>query len=280
MNCASQPSTWVNSLAPPSRERVVVLVPDDTEELTAEAQEAYAVATQKLALEARRFEQAHLVREESEPHRLADRTCGLGEPELLGRLPRGNSATGNTTVALTDNDHRLFAENRRTQIDMRLAKIFRFGATRADVGVDIGNLLNTNYATGFEDTYQFGQPDGGTWRMEFGGYYLHQLVRTPDGWRSRELVEEHAGDLPEHVRARVLGEALDRLDELRPALLSPTAGVAYRVFLDPSWPPVTPESIRTCSVGVGRVIGCPRPGRSERLGAGWGPVRWRQRSVR
>ena len=38
------------------------------------------------------------------------------------------------------------------------------------------------------------QPDGGTWRMEFGGYYLHQLVRTPDGWRSRELVEEHAWD--------------------------------------------------------------------------------------
>ena len=38
------------------------------------------------------------------------------------------------------------------------------------------------------------QPDGGTWRMEFGGYYLHQLVRTTDGWRSRELVEEHAWD--------------------------------------------------------------------------------------
>jgi hypothetical protein len=46
---------------------------------------------------------------------------------------------------------------------MRLAKIFRIGSTRADVGVDIGNLLNTNYATGFEDAYQFGQPDGGTW---------------------------------------------------------------------------------------------------------------------
>jgi hypothetical protein len=25
---------------------------------------------------------------------------------------------------------------------------------------------------------------------EFGGYYHHTLVRTPDGWRSRELVEE------------------------------------------------------------------------------------------
>ncbi|EFQ82396.1 hypothetical protein HMPREF0063_12558 [Aeromicrobium marinum DSM 15272] len=36
------------------------------------------------------------------------------------------------------------------------------------------------------------QPDGSTWRMEFGGYYLHRLVRTPEGWRSRELVEERA----------------------------------------------------------------------------------------
>ena len=38
------------------------------------------------------------------------------------------------------------------------------------------------------------QPDGSAWRMEVGGYYLHQLVRTPDGWRSRELVEEIAWD--------------------------------------------------------------------------------------
>jgi hypothetical protein len=83
--------------------------------------------------------------------------------QLLGRLPRGASPTGNTIINLHDNEHRIFADNRRTQIDMRLAKIFRFSSTRADVGVDIGNLLNTNYATGFEGTYQFGQPDGGTW---------------------------------------------------------------------------------------------------------------------
>lgn len=38
------------------------------------------------------------------------------------------------------------------------------------------------------------QPDGTTWRMEVGGYYVHQLVRTPDGWRSRELVEEMVWD--------------------------------------------------------------------------------------
>lgn len=38
------------------------------------------------------------------------------------------------------------------------------------------------------------QPDGSAWRMEVGGYYRHQLIRTPDGWRSRELVEEIAWD--------------------------------------------------------------------------------------
>ena len=34
------------------------------------------------------------------------------------------------------------------------------------------------------------QPDGSAWRMEVGGCYLHQLVRTSEGWRSRELIEE------------------------------------------------------------------------------------------
>jgi hypothetical protein len=38
------------------------------------------------------------------------------------------------------------------------------------------------------------QPDGSAWRMEVGGSYLHQLVRTPEGWRSRELIEEISWD--------------------------------------------------------------------------------------
>jgi hypothetical protein len=41
---------------------------------------------------------------------------------------------------------------------------------------------------------QIAQPDGSKWHMDVGGYYLHKLVRTPDGWRSRELVEELAWD--------------------------------------------------------------------------------------
>jgi len=34
------------------------------------------------------------------------------------------------------------------------------------------------------------QEDGTERLWEFGGYYRHKLVRTPQGWRSRELVEE------------------------------------------------------------------------------------------
>ena len=84
----------------------------------------------------------------------------------LGRLPPGGGATGNTTVDILDSDHRLFADERRTQIDMRFAKILRFGSRRLDVGVDLGNLLNTNYPTTYENAYQYSVGNtalGGTW---------------------------------------------------------------------------------------------------------------------
>jgi hypothetical protein len=85
---------------------------------------------------------------------------------LLGRVPPGGTPGGNTNVALFDNEHRLYADNRRTQIDMRVAKVFRFGKTRLDVGVDGENLLNTNYTTAFDNTYQYSVGNtglGGTW---------------------------------------------------------------------------------------------------------------------
>jgi hypothetical protein len=86
--------------------------------------------------------------------------------QQLGFLPLGSTATGNTNVALLDNEHRLYADERRTQLDMRVAKIFRFGKTRLDVGVDGENLLNTNYTTAFDNTYQYTVGNtglGGTW---------------------------------------------------------------------------------------------------------------------
>ena len=89
-------------------------------------------------------------------------SCPAAEPNclslrnLLGFLPPGQLATGNTNIDLTDSDHRLFGEGRRTQVDMRFAKVLRFGRTRTDVGVDLWNVFNTNYATGYEDTFTVG----------------------------------------------------------------------------------------------------------------------------
>jgi hypothetical protein len=39
------------------------------------------------------------------------------------------------------------------QVDMRFAKILRFRRTRVDIGVDVNNVFNTNYATGYNTTY-------------------------------------------------------------------------------------------------------------------------------
>ena len=33
-----------------------------------------------------------------------------------------------------------------------------------------------------------GMPDGATWFC--GGYYNHELVRTPEGWKSARLIEQ------------------------------------------------------------------------------------------
>ena len=49
---------------------------------------------------------------------------------------------------------------------MRFAKIFRFRSRRVDIGVDLSNLLNTNYPTTYESAYQFSvgnTAQGGTW---------------------------------------------------------------------------------------------------------------------
>jgi hypothetical protein len=73
----------------------------------------------------------------------------------LGHLPPGAPAAGTTTILLTDNEHRTYADERRTQVDMRFAKILRFGRTRTDIGVDVNNLFNTSYASSFNQTYVY-----------------------------------------------------------------------------------------------------------------------------
>jgi len=73
----------------------------------------------------------------------------------LGHLPPGAAANGNTTIQLADNEHRVYSGERRTQVDLRFAKVLRFGRTRSDIGVDVNNVFNTNYATAFNTTYLF-----------------------------------------------------------------------------------------------------------------------------
>jgi hypothetical protein len=81
--------------------------------------------------------------------------------QLLGRLPANALASGNTTVNLLT-PTALYPLERRTQLDMRFAKILRFGGTRYDVGVDLYNLLNANTTTTYDDTYLYTN-NGATW---------------------------------------------------------------------------------------------------------------------
>jgi len=87
--------------------------------------------------------------------------------QLLGHLPPGALATGTTAVPLLDTDHRLYGP-RINQVDMRFAKILRFRNTRANIGVDLVNLLNTNAATAYTSTYAYSTgtaatANGGAW---------------------------------------------------------------------------------------------------------------------
>jgi len=43
---------------------------------------------------------------------------------------------------------------------LRIAKIFRYGRTRAQIGVDVYNLTNTDVVTGFNETFL---PTSTTW---------------------------------------------------------------------------------------------------------------------
>ena len=75
----------------------------------------------------------------------------IGGARLPAAVLDRDAATRRSRSA--DNEHRIYSDERRTQMDMRFAKVLRFGRTRADVGVDLNNLLNTNYATRFNTTY-------------------------------------------------------------------------------------------------------------------------------
>jgi hypothetical protein len=51
----------------------------------------------------------------------------------------------------------VFAD-RRNSIDFRVAKIFRYGGSRALVGVDIYNLMNADVVTNYNQAFTPGGP--------------------------------------------------------------------------------------------------------------------------
>ena len=81
--------------------------------------------------------------------------------QALGRLPANALATGTTTVNLL-NPGELYSLERTNLVDMRFAKVLRFGGSRTDVGVDLYNLFNSNVTTAYQQTYEY-RTNGAAW---------------------------------------------------------------------------------------------------------------------
>ena len=73
-------------------------------------------------------------------------TSAIAQPSLGRPL-----SSGNVTVNLVQPGTLYGA--RQNNVDVRIAKILRFGRTRAQFGVDIYNLLNTDVVTGYNNGY-------------------------------------------------------------------------------------------------------------------------------
>src|SRR6187401_606491 len=63
-------------------------------------------------------------------------------------------ANGTTTINLL-RPGELYPDERVNQLDMRIAKILRFGGRRADVGIDIYNVFNSSDTTAFDQTFTY-----------------------------------------------------------------------------------------------------------------------------
>ena len=81
--------------------------------------------------------------------------------QSLGRLPANALPTQTTTVNLL-NPGQLYTLQRINLVDMRFAKILRFGGRRLDIGIDLYNLFNSNVTTSYQQTYEQ-QTNGAAW---------------------------------------------------------------------------------------------------------------------
>jgi hypothetical protein len=62
--------------------------------------------------------------------------------------------------------------------------------TQKDVRIDAVDPDRADVRVYFYNPMVFHEAEGKKPLIDLGGYYHHELVRTPDGWRSRRLVEE------------------------------------------------------------------------------------------
>jgi hypothetical protein len=80
-------------------------------------------------------------------------------PQPLGR----NLSSGNVTVNLIQPG--TFYADRRNNVDLRIAKIIRYGRTRTQIGVDVYNLTNTDVVTSYNQTFS---PTSTSWLTPTG----------------------------------------------------------------------------------------------------------------
>jgi hypothetical protein len=76
-----------------------------------------------------------------------------------GPQPLGRALTGGSNVTVNLVQPGTLYGPRISTLDFRAAKILRYGRTRAQIGVDVYNLKNTDVATSYNNTFV----QGGTW---------------------------------------------------------------------------------------------------------------------
>jgi hypothetical protein len=76
-----------------------------------------------------------------------------------GPQPLGRPLTGASVIRVNVIPPATLWGERQNNVDMRIAKILRFGTTRTQVGIDIFNLLNADTVT----NYNYGFVPGGSW---------------------------------------------------------------------------------------------------------------------
>ena len=86
-------------------------------------------------------------------------TSAVARAGGLGR----DLSSGNVTVNLIQPG--TFYAGRRQNIDLRIAKIFRYGRTRTQVGLDVYNLTNTDVVTSYNQTFS---PTSTSWLTPTG----------------------------------------------------------------------------------------------------------------